>query len=185
MHFTLDQIEHTDEPVTPEMQHAAEVCAGWAVYDPGAEHCVASCVNRIRFLDPDCAARFFPDEMRAGDRLLSIQWQSWSASKSFGAFVRDGLLDRSETVIVTAQQLLEQDVGPGAMLHWEESDPVRLTPPPEAFEGLAALVRGEWLEEIVEYGDHGNNVGDGQGAAEFLNRIDPFLRPVIREVLWL
>jgi hypothetical protein len=180
MNLSIQDLRYTKEPVSEGIWDAAKECSMSCAFDPDDEFCLGSVVGHILLLDPESAQESFPEYLEAheavSDRLVRIDWQSWSTPRSFSQFVQGSLVQRSEAVVVSVRALLAGEVEPSALIHWQEIDELQAVPPRSVFEDLSRLILGEWSDEIGFYATSGTN---------FVDQLDPFIRPALREVLLL
>jgi len=180
MNPSIQDLRYTQEAVSQRIWDAAKECSMSCAFDPDDEFCLGSVVGQILFLDPESAQENFPEYLEAhetvSDRLVRIDWQSWSTPRSFSQFVEGSLVQRSEAVVVSVRALLAGEVEPGALIHWQEIDALQAVPPRSVFDGLSGLILDDWRDEIEFYATSGT---------DFVDQLDPFIRPALRRVLLL
>jgi hypothetical protein len=180
MKLSIDACRYTQEPVSAEIWSAAQTCAMVSAFDPDDEFCLGARANQIQFLDPESAQESFPQYLdtheAASDRLVRVDWQSWSTPKSFSQFVSGSLVQRSEAVVLSVRELMSGAVEPGGLIHWQDIDELQSVPPRSVFDELSSLILGDWRDEIELHATSGT---------DFVDQLDPYIRPALRRVLLL
>lgn len=181
MLLSIDQFWYSDRAPSPKERKAALECAHRCAFDPDAEYCVGAHVESIRFLATDCVERFFPDylkclEIPRDDTLVQVEWQSWSVPVDFEDFVDQGFVERAEAVVVYLSEVVSGKLEPTGSVHFEEIPLPRTIPPKAVFDEVISLIEGEWRPQVWELSESGD---------EFIEQLDPFLRPAVRSVLGL
>lgn len=181
MLLSIDQFWYSDRAPSPKEWKAALECAHRCAFDPDDEYCVGVHLEKIRFLTTDCVERFFPDYLKRpgipeDDCLVQIEWQSWSVPKNFGPFVEQGFVERAEAVVVPLSEVVSGQLEPAGYVHFEEIPSPRTTPPKAVFDEVISLIEGEWRPQVWEHAEAGD---------EFIDQLDPFLRPAVRTLMGL
>lgn len=177
----MKNLEYRTELVPDHIQAVARDVAEHFGYDMFAEIPLGTSVQNVRWVSADSVRSVYPQFLEppfsfSADDILRIDWQTWSVSRTFARGLDQAVISRSESIIVAASTLMEQEVftyclGPEFnWLEWDESEAAVADLPAFVIEELGKLISGQWRESVRA------QVGTNP---DYIGGIHPALRPYV------